>query len=273
MNEFKASLVISIYNRLDYLRLILAALERQSCAEFEVIIADDGSRPEVVTAIHELMKSSVLAIQHVWQEDLGFRKTRILNEAIRNSRSPYLIFIDGDCVPHQHFVREHIENRSDNTVLAGRRANISRRLQAYLSERIIREGGLEHGFVWRLIADGIFGKSNHVIKGIYVKNRFLRKFLNRSQAGVLGCNFSLWKKDILAVNGFDERYEAPSVGEDTDLEARLRWKGVEIRTIKNMAVQFHFDHPQLNRPSANTEIFKDVLVSKEPFTPFGIIRE
>ena len=39
----KASVIISFYNRLDYLKLVLAGFERQTFRDFEIIIADDGS--------------------------------------------------------------------------------------------------------------------------------------------------------------------------------------------------------------------------------------
>lgn len=38
----KLSLVISVYNKIHELELILTALEQQSFCDFEVIIADDG---------------------------------------------------------------------------------------------------------------------------------------------------------------------------------------------------------------------------------------
>src|SRR5688572_4956723 len=104
MMTFSASLIISLYNKLEYLKMIEAALQRQSFRDFEVVVADDGSKPEVVEGIKDLMNSSPIAFQHCWHEDLGFRKTKILNEAIRKSRSAYLIFIDGDCIPHTHFI-------------------------------------------------------------------------------------------------------------------------------------------------------------------------
>ena len=93
MKVFSVSVVISFYNKIEYLNLILAALERQSFRDFEVVIADDGSRPDVVSAIQLIMERSPLSIQHLWHEDKGFRKTRIFNEAIRKSRSPYLIYL------------------------------------------------------------------------------------------------------------------------------------------------------------------------------------
>jgi glycosyltransferase involved in cell wall biosynthesis len=270
MEQFPVSLIISFYNKIDYLKRILAALERQSFREFEVIIADDGSTKDVVDAIAEISRKSAIPIQHVWHEDIGFRKTTILNKAIVSSRSEYLIFIDGDCIPHHRFIEEHYLNREPSVVLAGRRANISKKLANLLTEENIRAGIMEKGFVIKVLLDGLFGKSTHSIKGAYVANGFLRRFLNRKVTGVLGSNFSIHKKDMLAINGFDERYKAPAVGEDTDIEARLRWNNVRVKMIKNMAVQFHFDHPKLKRSQVNEDIFKDVLRQKKAFTPFGI---
>ncbi len=270
MKQYSASLIISFYNRIEYLRIILAALERQTFRDFEVIVADDGSRTEVVAEIEVIKLRSPIDIQHLWHEDLGFRKTIILNKAIVSARSNYLIFIDGDCVPDHRFVEEHFANRSAATVLAGRRANVSRKLAPLLNEENVRTGILEKGFAFKVMLDGLFGKSTHTIKGLYVRNSLLRSFLNRKLTGVLGSNFSIHREDLLAINGFDERYQAPAVGEDTDIEVRLRWNNVRVKMIKNMAVQYHFDHPKLKRSKVNEEIFRQVLKSKEYFTPYGI---
>lgn len=270
MNTFSVSVVISFYNKIEYLNLILAALERQSFRDFEVVIADDGSRQDVVEEIRSIMKSSPLVIQHVWHEDKGFRKTRIFNEAIRKSRSPYLIFMDGDCIPHWKFVEEHYNNREPHVLLAGRRVYLSEKISRSLSAEKIRNGYLEGAFVMRLLADAIFGRSSHVIKGVYIRNVALRKFLNRSMKGVLGSNFSVHKEDLEAINGFDERYEAPAVGEDTDIEVRMLWNNVRIKMVKNMAVQYHIHHKKLPRPEQNLVIFEEVKKEKRAFTPYGL---
>ncbi|HEY9488378.1 MAG TPA: glycosyltransferase [Chryseosolibacter sp.] len=273
MKTFPVSLIISFYNKIDYLKLIFAALERQSFRDFEVIIADDGSKPEVVEEIRQIMEHAPLTIQHLWHEDQGFRKTMIFNEAIRKSRSPYLIFMDGDCVPHSRFVEEHYKNRQPNVLLAGRRVYLSEKLSKSLDPEKIKDGYLEKvGFIITLLADGIFGRSSHVVKGIYVGNPLLRKFLNRAMKGVLGSNFSVHKSDLEAINGFDERYEAPAVGEDSDIELRLVWNNVEIRMVKNMAVQYHIHHKKLPRPQKNLEIFEAVKKEGQAFTPYGLVQ-
>jgi glycosyltransferase involved in cell wall biosynthesis len=272
MKTFPLSLVVSFYNKIEYLKLIMAALERQSFSDFEVIIADDGSKPEVVNEIRQIIADSRLNIQHLWHEDVGFRKTKILNEAIRKSRSSYLIFIDGDCIPHWKFIEEHYTNREIGVLLAGRRVYLSEKLSARLSAAKIRSGYLERSFLMELLVDGVFGKSSHVIKGFYVTNKKLRVFLNRSMTGVLGSNFSVHKADMEGINGFDERYEAPAVGEDSDIELRLLWNNVKIRMVKNMAVQYHLYHKKLTRTEKNMDIFAVVKKDRRSFTPYGLQR-
>jgi glycosyltransferase involved in cell wall biosynthesis len=270
MKHFSLSVVISFYNKIDNLRLVLAALERQSFKDFEVIIADDGSGTAVVEEIGRIVVSSPLSLQHIWHEDRGFRKTRILNTAIRKSRSEYLVFIDGDCIPHSRFAEEHYRNREPHVLLAGRRAYLSERLSQSLTVGKIQSGYLEKRFMFDLMADGIFGKSRQAFKGLYIRNGLLRRFLNRSMKGVLGSNFSLYKQDIEAVNGFDERYAAPAVGEDSDIELRLGWNRVKFRMVKNIAVQYHIFHKKLERPGMNLEVFESVKRSGQYFTPYGL---
>jgi hypothetical protein len=183
------------------------------------------------------------------------------------------VFIDGDCIPHHHFMQEHYRNREPGVLLAGRRANLSDKLSKKISVERIKNGYLERGFIMDLIIDGIAGESNHVIKGLFFGSRLLQKVLNRSVKGVLGCNFSVHKDDLLAINGFDERYQAPAVGEDSDIEVRLLWNNVKIKMVKNMAVQYHIYHPKLSRPSENQEIFRRVKEERKAYTPYGIVQE
>ncbi len=264
------SVIVSFYNKINYLKMILAALERQDFKSFEVVISDDGSKPEVVQEINSIIKTSPLSIKHLWHEDKGFRKTKILNEAIRRSESDYLVFIDGDCIPHYKFVGEHFFNKTQKVLLAGRRVNMSDKMSLTLTEQKIRSGYLERGFTLKLIIDSILCNTNHVIKGIYVKNNVFRKFLNRKMKGVLGCNFSIHKSDLMDINGFDERYEAPAVGEDSDIEFRLIGNNVKIKMIKNMAVQYHIYHKKLDRPNENQILFDSIKKSKIYYTPYGI---
>lgn len=264
-----ASVIISFYNRVDYLNLVLAGFERQIFQNFEIIIADDGSNQQIIKEIELISKKIPFKLTHLWQEDKGFRKNRILNKSISIACSEYLIFIDGDCVPHSQFVREHFENRNHGLCLTGRRVNLSKKITTSLTPLNVKGGFLENNKL-RLISDGIFGESFDIEKGLYFKNELLRKYFNKKKRGLLGCNLSIHKEELLNINGFDERYEAPSVGEDTDVQFRLEQAGTKINSLNNIAVQYHLYHKLQDRPQKNLDLFNNVKNSDEYFTPFGI---
>lgn len=264
----QASLIISFYKRIDYLKLLLAGLRRQSFNDFEIIIADDGSPEDIIRQLEILLQESSMDIKHLWHEDKGFRKNRILNSAIVSARSDYIIFIDGDCVPHKYFIEEHFRNRNEKICLTGRRVNLSEKITAKLTPQNVENGFLES--LSPLIIDGIFGKSYDVEKGFYFKNEFLRNHFNTKKRGVLGCNFSTHKKNLLSVNGFDERYEAPSIGEDSDIQFRLELNGIAVNSLNNIAVQYHLHHKIQERLQVNLNLFETVKSEKKAFTDFGI---
>jgi glycosyltransferase involved in cell wall biosynthesis len=268
----KASLIISFYNNINYLKLIAAGLERQSFREFEIIIADDGSSKESVNEVAKLSAKLPFSLKHVWQEDKRFRKNKILNKAVLAASSDYIIFIDGDCIPHSHFVQEHYAHKKEGTCFTGRRVNLSPKITSLLTESNIKNGYLENHFL-SLIVDGIFGKSYDVEKGFYTSNFMVRNLLNMKRRGILGCNFSLYKSDLLKINGFDERYECPSVGEDSDIQYRLELIGIKIKSLKYMAVQYHLYHERQHHPQENLDLFAQIKLSAIPFTPYGILRE
>ena len=103
-----AGVVFTTYNRPRDLERVLAGYARQTRPDFEIVIADDGSGPETRECIARARDTWQLNIRHVWHEDIGFRKCRILNRAIIESPAEYLIFTDGDCIPHPEFVAGHL---------------------------------------------------------------------------------------------------------------------------------------------------------------------
>jgi glycosyltransferase involved in cell wall biosynthesis len=265
----KASVIISFYNRIDYLKFVFAGFERQTFRDIEIIIADDGSKEEIVKEIEKLSLKVSFPFIHLWHEDKGFRKNKILNRAITEAKSDYLIFIDGDCVPHREFIREHYDNKNENKCLTGRRVNLSEKFTKNLNEEDIKNGYLENS-LHLMIGDGLFGKSDYVERGFYVQNKFLRNYLNKKKRGLLGCNFSIHKKDMIAINGFDERYELPSIGEDSDVQYRLELNNVKIESLNNIAVQYHLYHKLQERPRKNLDLFAKIKESGQFYTPFGI---
>ena len=103
MNNIKTGVVISTYNNPEWLEKTLWGYMAQERKADEIVIADDGSREDTRRLIERYKE--FLPIKHVWHEDDGFRKTKILNEALKVATADYLIFTDQDCVPrrlHRH---------------------------------------------------------------------------------------------------------------------------------------------------------------------------
>lgn len=263
------SVIIAFYNRIDYLRLVLSGFENQTFRDFEIVIADDGSDEKIAAEVEKLHTEFNLRIKHCRHEKKGFRKNRVLNLAVQAASGEYLIFIDGDCVPHPEFVAEHYYNSEKNSCLTGRRVNLSEKYTALLTPEKIRGSFIQKKFAL-LLKDGIFGGSYDVEKGFYLRNKSLRNFFNKKKRGILGCNFSLHKKLVLDINGFDERYEAPSIGEDSDIQYRLEISGVKIIPLNQIAVQYHLYHKLQPRPQVNLDLFEKVKAEGKAFTDYGI---
>jgi glycosyltransferase involved in cell wall biosynthesis len=268
----KLTLIISVYNKVRELELIFAALEHQSFKDFEIIIADDGSGITVRDLIKKKLKEKKLKISHIRQEDEGFRKNRILNKAIKSSVCDYLVFIDGDCLPHSDFIRQHYKNREQNTVLCGSRVMLSEKLSNTITADKITNGNFENG-TFKRILDSFRDKkerSTNVEEGIYIESDFIRNLIRRKMPRLLGCNYSLPKDLMLKINGLDENYTGPGIGEDSDIEFRLKLSGASLRSVRNKAIVFHFYHKVTDENPKNFKYFESVKQKKEYICENGI---
>ncbi|MGI4873324.1 MAG: glycosyltransferase [Janthinobacterium lividum] len=270
----QASVIISVYNRFDFLQLVLAGLETQTEPDFEVIISDDGSNEEFVTQLAALQKTSPLRIRHNWHPDAGFLKNQILNVSVRSAQGSQLIFLDGDCIPHPAFIAEHLALGGLGRCLAGRRIDLSGRLTRQLTPERIRQGILQNpATMLGQFTDFLLRRTFHFMNGFYVTNPLLRRYFNRKERGLLGANFSVMKADLEAINGFDERYKAPTFGEDSDVEFRLRLHGVQIIPVLNVAVTYHCHHKLLPRLEVSKALYEQVVRDGLAFTPYGLVQQ
>jgi glycosyltransferase involved in cell wall biosynthesis len=230
---FMVSVIVSFYKKIKNLDLILRGLSQQSFQDFELIVAEDNDAQETISFLEEARKKYAFPIKHVSQPDNGFQKCRILNKAIALSSADYLVFFDDDCVPHHHFLKAHFKNRKEKTLLFGRRVMLSDKL----TERLYENPNLSTLNIFNLILTNC--KS--------ISYAFYLPFLHdkkQRETGMWGCNWSIHKKDIEAVNGFDEDFKTYGIGEDTDIEWRLLATGVRLKNIKFQALQYHLSHPQ-----------------------------
>lgn len=264
---FDATVVISVYNKTRELELVLSGFKGQTFRDFEIIVADDGSNSKMKKFIEDYRKNSPLSINHVWQEDNGFQKNKILNESIRQAKSDYMIFIDGDCIPHSDFVNAHIENREKDAVLGGRRVYLGENVSENLTPGLIEKKYLERKNITIYIDNFLKKKTSTYAleEGLMIKNRIVRDTLLRKDIHLLGSNFSLYKDALVKVNGFDENYIGPGIGEDTDIEHRLRNAGYKIKSVRNLAIQYHIYHPKTKEEYTNLKYFIEEVKPRNDF--------
>jgi glycosyltransferase involved in cell wall biosynthesis len=253
----KASLFLSTYEMPKHLELVLAGVARQSFRDFEVLICDDGSGEETRKIIESFARNSGVPTRHFWQEQKGFRKCRILNEALRNASGEISIFLDGDCVPHRHFIRDHVEKQRAGFYLAGRRMELGPQVSEWLTPQAVSQGF----FDWphpRLIWSTLTNDSEHLQRTVRVETPWLRRALGMERiVDLKGCNYSVPRKILEELNGFDEAYEGYG-REDTDMELRLKNYGLRIQSMKGFALQFHVWHPRRAFTPSNDSLLEEV---------------
>ncbi len=275
---YEATLVISVYDKCRELELIFHALTVQNyrMSDIEVIIAEDGTNDKVEELVKHWQDKGKLNINHITQEDKGFRKNKILNKAITATTSEYMIFIDGDCIPHPEFISAHLKSIEYNTVLCGRRVNLTKKSSSEITKDKIES--LEYSKT--KLGNVLFSALNrdkpefsyNAEEGFIIKSDAIRKKMMNKDEHILGCNFSIHKSMLVMINGFDENYEGPGLGEDSDIEFRLRLKGAKFKSVRNLAVVYHMYHPKTIEQPLNMEYFNKVKSEWNYFCKNGLVK-
>jgi len=256
------SLVINTFNQPDYLGRVLNAVSRQRVLPDEVLLADDGSENETKTAFSQWRTAQSFRCEHVWQEHQGFRRARILNQTIASSRGDYLVFLDGDTIPHPHFVADHRALAGKSQFVQGHRALVGERAAAWFGKN-------------DFFADRRRAVFQNQISGL--KNSFrwpfaIRKIKKRLR-GVRGCNVAIWRADLIRVNGYNEAF----VGwgrEDSELAARLMNSGVRRLDVRGRALCYHLWHPPVSRAelAGNDELLATAILENHTRCEQGLDR-
>lgn len=268
--KHKAALIISVYDNIENLRAILDSVAMQTEKDFEIIISEDGENPAMKAFVDSYPFSNDHI--HLTQPDEGWRKNRALNNAIRHADSDWLIFIDGDCVLHRRFVEQHLRFSGPDRYLSGKRAYLSPRL----SLRVIEDPSVITNMQRWLLCRLFFSRECKKVKrGIYYNPTgplwFIPK-LHRAKT-ILGSNMSFPREALLRINGFDEDYRLPAVGEDDDLKWRLDALGYRMRSVRNYAVQYHLWHkPSWSDRTENLKIYDAKIARNEYIAVNGLIK-
>ena len=240
LNNPTIALLISTYNWPEALELVLKSILQQSRMPNEVVIADDGSTETTRKLIERYQRKFPIPIKHIWHEDLGFRKSLILNKAVKAVTSEYIVEIDGDIVIHQNFVSDHLKSAEKGYFVQGSRAMLNeRKTRQLLSNKNVNLSFFSTG----------------------VKNRFnalrlpiLKKIFELGFSDpfhIKGCNLAFWKADYVNVNGYYNSFNGWG-GEDYEFGARLLHAGIKRKHLKWAALAFHIHHRENCRLNTGT---------------------
>ncbi len=232
------TVIVSTYNNPDYLEKVLHGYAAQTDPAFEIVLADDGSNAAARERTDALLARLPLRVRRVWQEDEGFRKTKILNAAIAEARGDYLVFTDGDCIPFPDFVALHRSlRRPGRFVSAGAlrlpegptAAILEGRLRApeMFTYPALRAAGLPDRLKYRRLFAG-----EAVRRALDVALPIKRTFN--------GLNAACWKADALAAGGFNEAMGYGS--EDVEFGVRLAGLGLRPLMARHRLRALHLDH-------------------------------
>ena len=242
MNDL-ISVIVATYNREDALGAVLRALSRQTDRDFEIVVADDGSRPDTAAVVAAWGSRMPTTLKHVWQEDCGFRAAESRNRAIRASSGAYCVFLDGDCIPRPHFIAAHRALAEPGYFVSGNRLLLS----PALTERILA-GGLEPE-TWRLgqfLAHRRRREVNRIMPLLNLPLGPLRKLGGARWQGSRSCNAGCYRADLDRVDGFDAAFCGWG-REDSDLFVRLIRSGVKRKNGRFATGVLHLWHPEGER--------------------------
>lgn len=258
-DSITVGLVINTYNAPEKLDGVLRWLAASSQRPDEILIADDGSRSDTRDLINAWRhKMPLWRLKHVWQEDSGYRRSRILNLAIAEAGVDYLVFIDGDCLPFRRFIADHRILAERGCFVQGRRC--------FVPEHLVPKLLAGKTSLGMLFAAGWLG-------GKFKAIRWPRPIIKRGRElhGILGCNLGIWRDDLISVNGYDESFEGWGA-EDSDLAARLYHHGLERKFVYGRAQLAHLNHQELSRDryDANREKLSATLTDKRVRCALGL---
>lgn len=261
--DFTVGVVISTYNSPAWLEKVLWGYMYQTRPADEIVIADDGSRDETRILIDSFKER--LPINHVWQPDEGFQKSRILNKALVAATADYLIFTDQDCIPRKDFIETHVKYAQEGYMLSGGYFKLPMDISKQITHEDIKS---ERAFSYSwLRKQGL--KCSFKCTKLSTWKWFTKLMNHITPAGATwnGCNASGWRKDMLEINGYNE--EMQYGGQDREFGLRLVNKGIKTKQIRYSAIALHLDH---KRPYKTKETMEKNLGIRRETKRTGIIQ-
>lgn len=257
--------IVSTYERPHALNRVLEGLSHQLVKPTQIIVADDGSGKETAEVIKHRQQSG-LSLQHCWQPDEGFRKSLILNRSIKLATADILIFLDGDCVPFPSFVRDHRDMHEVSCIHAGGRVLVGQALTTH-----IETAGMGGVSLLSLALQYFKGEINRFAPLLRLPNGAWRKTTPLNWESVRGCNFSVSRSNMLAVDGFENGMVGWGL-EDSEVALRLINSGLTVKSLRFAAPVLHLWHPEAPRENlpSNERYLDEVIVNSRVLAHAGM---
>ncbi|MDF3078249.1 MAG: glycosyltransferase [Sphingobacteriaceae bacterium] len=235
-----SSLLIATYNWPEALEASVRSAFRQTSLPKEIIICDDGSGDATKELVQKLKDESPVPLIYMWHPDEGFQLATIRNKGIALASGDYILQVDGDVILHKDFIKDHLNNAADGVFFSGNRFYLS----PDRSSKILSKPFKRMRIYPKLAKDS----------WAQLRIPFLQKFMadryRKSYHYVIGCNLGIWRKDLIAINGYDESFTGWG-SEDWDLAIRLENSGVGLRLLRFGGIQFHIFHQENQRSNVS----------------------
>ncbi|GGB86164.1 hypothetical protein GCM10007424_27780 [Flavobacterium suaedae] len=269
----KISVIISTYNAEEWLEKVLIGYSMQTYKDYEVIVADDGSRPSTKELIDRYAANYPVPLRHLWHEDKGYRRQEILNVAIVEAANEYIIMTDGDCIPRADFVEVHAKYAEKGKFLSGGYCKLPMSTSKAITKEDI-EAQRCFDVKWLKSIDKLgFSQTLKLASGSVLST--VLDSITTTNPSFNNCNSSGFREDMIAINGYDERMKYG--GPDREFGERLENYGVKGKQIRHKAICLHLDHSRGYKTpeslAANLAIRKEVKEKNIKWTPYGIVKE
>ncbi len=259
------AVVVTTYNNPKSLELCLRSFANQTYQNFEVHVADDGSKDETRDLLLRLKRELPFIIYHHWHPDEGYRKAKINNTVFRQinpEKSPILLCIDHDVIVHTRFVEDHYSAHEREAfrplLFMGRRVDLSPALTQQVTNQNVNR--FNQGLSWPLIWSALKGETKNVLRSFRLTGpRWLLHLLKRDRVfDLLGSNYSITTQTMFDVNGYSEDFKS-YWGEDGDLFVRIRNRKIKFYGLIGYAIQWHLYHDRLEETEEYKQRYRTLL--------------
>lgn len=214
------SLIITVFNRSHLIRKALLSLQNQSVKPDELILSDDGSTEDIISAISDIVQKFDFPVKYVQQENKGFRLAKCRNNGVKNSDGNLLMFLDQDLIHTRDLIKTFISSSKEKRFITGMPIWIDEERSSKISEEKI---------VHNTFSEVISNEDKFAITKQYKKDKryyYLHKLKLTNQPRLRGGICAINRKDFEKINGYDEKFIGWGA-EDDDVGTRLYKIGAE----------------------------------------------